>query len=141
MTSSITAPRPRLREGDRAGLSEIPPGSRGCGVLRAGDQRDRAADRQDLCQSEEGGGHPGQGLEGRFKSSRRRTLPHPRRRLGAICSGRARCGDLLRQDRARCAACAADAVAHLHPAWHAAGIEVVVQDAELVGAARMAFQP
>ncbi len=81
-------PRRRLREGDGAGLSELSGGPRGRGVLCAGARHDRAADRQDLCQSKEGGADPQQGLEGRAEPSRRRALPDPQRRFGAICRRR-----------------------------------------------------
>ena len=72
---------------------------------------------------QQGGGDPRQGLEGAAEPSRCRALPDPQRRLGAICPGGAGRGDLLCEDRARRAACAAHALAHLHPAGLVAAID------------------
>ncbi len=72
---------------------------------------------------QQGGGDPQQGLGRAAEPSRRRPLPDPQRRYGAICPGRPGRGDLLLEDRTRCAACAAHALAHLHPARFVAAID------------------
>ena len=69
--------------------------------------------------------NPQQGLEGAARASGRRALPDPQRRHGEIRRGRAAGGDLLFEDRAGGAACAAHAVAHLYAAGAVAAVDQV----------------
>ena len=88
-------------EGDGAAGAALSERRRGADPLRARAQHRGLAHRQDLRQPAQGRGDPGADLQAPAAASRRRALPDPSLRLPGDRRERARCGQALRQDRAR----------------------------------------
>ena len=95
--------------------SQIPRGYRSANLLRARDYPERAADRQDLREPAESHRHPRAAVQAISGSSGARALHHSRLRPARSRGTRARRRAQLREDRARRAARAAYALAHIHP--------------------------
>ena len=116
----------RLRQDDPRGAHSILPQShgsagltlsrrrRGADPVRDHAQRRGLADRQDLCQSAERGGHPRADFQASAPPPGRRSLSYSPVRLSGDRREGARCGAALRRDCAGGTACAAHALAHLH---------------------------
>ena len=117
----------RLRQGrssqPRTGLSQghgrrgtgLPERRRGANPLCDRAQRRGPAERQDLRDAAQGSRHSRADLPASAAPSRRRALPDPPLRHTGAGGERARRRQALRADRAGGAACAAHAVAYLHP--------------------------
>ena len=90
-----------LCEGHGAAGAALSERRRGADPLRAGAQHLGFAGRQDLRQPAQGRGDPGADLKAPAAASRRRALPDPPLRLSADRREGPRCGEALRQDRAR----------------------------------------
>ena len=96
---------------------------RSADLLRARAQHLGFAGRQDLRQPAQGRGHPGSDRQTPAATSRRRALPDSPLRLSGDRRERPRGRPALCQDRPRCGACPAHAVAHLHARRLLAGVD------------------
>ena len=106
--------RARLREGDGAPVGGQQGRRRGAHLLGAGGRAGRVADRQDLRAQSAGGRNARADDQADAEAPRHRALHHSRlRRAGAGAEGAARRAQ-LRRHRARRAARAPHAVAHVH---------------------------